>query len=80
MNVETDKETDYAKLIRAAREKLGLTGRPMVGERRRIEVFAEKLGVSPKTINDYEQGRYAPSKSVLLLLEQVLAAHEKKRG
>lgn len=33
--------------------------------------LAERLGVSRRTIEDYEQGRCKPSRAVLMLLEMV---------
>ncbi|HXF67667.1 MAG TPA: helix-turn-helix domain-containing protein [Burkholderiales bacterium] len=48
-----------AKRIREIRARLGLTQREL----------GELLNVSPRTVQDWEQGRHAPRSSAILLLE-----------
>lgn len=50
--------------LRAARERAGLTQREL----------AERVGVSPKSVGNWERGEFAP-RSTSLVLEAVLADH-----
>ena len=55
-------ETDHALLIRAARTALG------VSQSR----FATLIGVSVRTVQDWEQSRRTPLGTVYLLLERIM--------
>ncbi len=40
--------------------------------------FGDLIGVSGRTIEDWEQGRHKPSKSVLMLLSKLIKEDDKK--
>ncbi len=63
--VDNDNNTlDYADGVKAVRKALGLNTAQLGAE----------LGVSGRTVEDWEQGRYTPSKPVLRLLTMMIDA------
>lgn len=53
---------DYASLIREIRKRMGLNARE----------FGSLIGVSGRTVENWEQGRRNPSKSALLLIKKIM--------
>lgn len=53
---------DYASLVRNARKRMELN----------TTNFGALIGVSGRTVEDWEQGRRTPSKPVLLLITKLL--------
>lgn len=57
---------DYASLVRNARKRTGLN----------TTSFGALIGVSGRTIEDWEQGRRNPGKSSLMLIKKLLREFE----
>ncbi len=55
-------QQDYASLIRETRKRVRLNTRD----------FGSLIGVSGRTVENWEQGRRNPSKSVLLLIKKIM--------
>ena len=60
-------QQDYASLIRETRKRVRLNTRD----------FGSLIGVSGRTVENWEQGRRNPSKSVLLLIKKNYGGCEK---
>ena len=53
---------DYKSYIKSARKRLGINTKD----------FGEKIGVSGRTVEAWEQGRRNPNKSALILIKKLL--------